>query len=270
MTWSGIILNFFSRTPRGFPTGWPGPSSDRSALFGLETAARLTGGERVLPAEFDAEQVSERDAVLLGEVVDGAMIVEPWGFSLAVSPRILERLSQQAQVWHVSWNITGSSRMMHAANGRVLAEIRTSSNRTMRTGRTSAPSARSWNSWPRRWRRPGPRPMPPPWRIEARTGARLDAGWLGRRHPLPSSQAGLGRPAARGLLAPRARSRRRCAPRPRAGPARDPAACRRRGGGPRRAGSARDLRRPARSQGGRPAGEAIEQMDAIHASQKLG
>ena len=185
MTWSGTILSFLQPDSSWLSDGlaWTVVQPVTGRLSPLETAARLTGGGRPLPAaELDVEEVSERGAVLLGQVVDGAMIVEPQGFSLTVSPRILERLSQRAQVWHVSWNITGNSRMIHAANGRVLAEI---------------PHLEPASAYGADLGSVGPElellaaALDAPWPaskatalaiVEARTEARLDAG-LGRRHP---------------------------------------------------------------------------------------
>jgi hypothetical protein len=86
-----------------------------------EVGQRLTGGGR--PVMSELEEVDERDLIYLGWSDTATAIVEPDGFSYAGHPPVLKWLSRNAQAWHLSWNLTGSSRLCYATDGNVLAEV---------------------------------------------------------------------------------------------------------------------------------------------------
>ncbi|MEU9837221.1 hypothetical protein AB0D67_37270 [Streptosporangium sp. NPDC048047] len=91
-------------------------------------AARLIGGGHPLLTESDDEfteeaEFSEGYAVYMGRSGEAVMLVEPGGFSYASIPQVMAWLSQDAQVWHLSWNHTGSRVLEYAANGQRLARI---------------------------------------------------------------------------------------------------------------------------------------------------
>ncbi|MGW0590818.1 hypothetical protein [Streptosporangium sp. NPDC002607] len=91
-------------------------------------ASRLIGGGRPTlvesSEEFDEEaEAVEGTAVYLDEFGDSIGLYEPGGFSYAAAVPVLEWLSEDAQVWHVSWNLTGRRFLEYAANGRRLAVI---------------------------------------------------------------------------------------------------------------------------------------------------
>ncbi|MEV0758120.1 hypothetical protein [Streptosporangium sp. NPDC050280] len=85
-----------------------------------EAATRLTGDSR---PEFSELEPGFPDVVSFGRSGATMMLFEADGFSHAGDPEVLERLSENARVWHVSWNLTGRRMLRHAAQGKVLAEI---------------------------------------------------------------------------------------------------------------------------------------------------
>ncbi|MEV6157809.1 hypothetical protein AB0L53_46475 [Nonomuraea sp. NPDC052129] len=95
----------------------------------LEAAAsRLIGGGHPLLVESDEEFTEEAEslegyAVYMGRSGEATMLLEPSGFSYASTPQVMAWLSHNAQVWHLSWNHTGSRVLEYAANGQRLARI---------------------------------------------------------------------------------------------------------------------------------------------------
>ncbi|MFG6198241.1 hypothetical protein [Nonomuraea sp. JJY05] len=90
-------------------------------LTQAEVGRRLTGGGRPAMSEFD--EVDDRDLVYLGQPERPRCSSNPTGSPMPAHPRVLAWLSQDAQVWHVSWNLTGTSRMCYAADGHLLADV---------------------------------------------------------------------------------------------------------------------------------------------------
>ncbi|WP_406312889.1 hypothetical protein OHA77_30775 [Streptosporangium sp. NBC_01639] len=85
-----------------------------------EAATRLIGGSRPELGELDP---GLPDVVSFGRAGAATMLFEATGFSHAEDTHVLERLSENARVWHVSWNITGRRILVHAAQGKVLAQM---------------------------------------------------------------------------------------------------------------------------------------------------
>ncbi|GAA3077069.1 hypothetical protein [Streptosporangium carneum] len=88
-----------------------------------ETVSRLLDGERPPLIELEDEEAYEEDAVLLGQAGNATMIVQTFGKNYVWESDALGRLSVNARVWHVAWEVTRNSRLIHAAHGRVLAEV---------------------------------------------------------------------------------------------------------------------------------------------------
>jgi hypothetical protein len=93
-------------------------------------AKRLTGGGHPALVESDEEFTEEAGflegkAVYLGQVGTATMLVEPGGFSYAGREQVMAWLSQDAQVWHLAWNIAGTRGLSYAAHGQWLARIPT-------------------------------------------------------------------------------------------------------------------------------------------------
>ncbi|GAA0996978.1 hypothetical protein GCM10009555_093750 [Acrocarpospora macrocephala] len=97
----------------------------------LTTAAiRLIGGGHPELVESDEEFTEEAvflegKAVYLGQTGTATMLLEPGGFSYAGRPQVMAWLSQDAQVWHLSWNLAGTRGLEYAAHGQWLARIPT-------------------------------------------------------------------------------------------------------------------------------------------------
>jgi hypothetical protein len=94
---------------------------DSGPLSLQEVAIRLTGAAQpqineIEPGLSDVAYLAESDAT--------AMLYEWSGFSRAtINSEILERLSKNARLWHVAWNITGMRTLIHASRGEVLAQL---------------------------------------------------------------------------------------------------------------------------------------------------
>ncbi|MDP9862650.1 MULTISPECIES: hypothetical protein [Streptosporangium] len=148
-----------------------------------EVATRLIGDGQPPVIELDSEEAYEADAVLLGQMGNSTMIVETFGNNYVWESGVLDRLSVNAQVWHVSWEVTGNSRLIHAARGRVLAEVQ-HLNPADAVGEDLAAVEAELAAL-------GPT-ISAPWPatqamalaiVEARTGARLESDWFDRSHP---------------------------------------------------------------------------------------
>ncbi|GAA3420196.1 hypothetical protein [Streptosporangium vulgare] len=85
-----------------------------------EAATRLTGDSH---PELSELEPGFSGVVSLGRSGAAMMLFEADGFSHAGDPHVLERLSESARVWHVSWNLTGRRMLSYAAQGKVLAEM---------------------------------------------------------------------------------------------------------------------------------------------------
>jgi len=85
-----------------------------------EAATRLTGDSR---SELSELEPGFSDVVSFGRSGAAMMLFEADDFSHAGDPEVLERLSENARVWHVSWNLTGRRMLRHAVQGKVLAEM---------------------------------------------------------------------------------------------------------------------------------------------------
>ncbi|TMR90779.1 hypothetical protein [Nonomuraea basaltis] len=91
-------------------------------------ASRLIGGGHPPIVDADEEFIEEVEslngrAVYIGQSGDATMLLEPDGFSYAAGSHVMAWLSQEAQVWHLSWNHTGRRVLEYAANGQWLAGI---------------------------------------------------------------------------------------------------------------------------------------------------
>lgn len=93
-----------------------------------DIACRLTGGGHPEVVESDEEFTEEAEflegkAVYVGQAGGSTMLIEPGGFSYAGMEKVMAWLSQDAQVWHQSWNLTGIKALEYAAHGQWLARI---------------------------------------------------------------------------------------------------------------------------------------------------
>ncbi|MEV0148134.1 MULTISPECIES: DUF6461 domain-containing protein [unclassified Nonomuraea] len=91
-------------------------------------ASRVIGGGHPLLMESGEEFDEEAEflaghAVYLGHSGDTVMLLEPGGFSYVATPQVMAWLSQDAQVWHLSWNHTGSKVLEYWADGQQLTRI---------------------------------------------------------------------------------------------------------------------------------------------------
>ncbi|SNT61071.1 hypothetical protein SAMN05216276_108140 [Streptosporangium subroseum] len=155
------------------------PVSGRLSL--QETATRLTGGSHPELSELDP---GLPDVVYLGQSGAAVMLFEATGFSHAGGTQVLERLSENARVWHVAWNITGMRVLIHAAQGKVLARIPEFAPDWLNgidpdSLREEAAILRGIG----RYRPPTRYKTKVMAMVEQRTGARLDKQWFDRPRP---------------------------------------------------------------------------------------
>ncbi|MFI6182371.1 hypothetical protein ACIA8R_43065 [Nonomuraea sp. NPDC051191] len=163
---------------------WTAVLPEEGSLSLEEIAARLLGGdERPSLTICDIEEASEGDVAIVEQSGRAAMIVDFSGAGRTWDDDILRRLSAGAQVWHVSWEVTRNSRLIHAAHGHVVtriphldpigapgADVSLAGTELTALGRTlDAP-------WP------AAQAMAMAI-VEERTGAHLDSTWLASSHP---------------------------------------------------------------------------------------
>ncbi|WP_436758319.1 hypothetical protein [Streptosporangium sp. V21-05] len=146
-----------------------------------EAATRLTGDSR---PELGELEPGFSDVVSFGRSGEAMMLFEADGFSHAGHPEALERLSENARVWHVSWNLTGRRMLSHAAQGKVLAEMLDFDPGWLHgidpgSLREEAAILRGIG----RYRPPTRYKTKVMAMVEQRTGARLDKLWLGQPQP---------------------------------------------------------------------------------------
>lgn len=146
-----------------------------------EAATRLTGDSHLELSELDP---GFSDVVSFGQSGAAMMLFEADGFSHAGHPQVLERLSENARVWHLSWNITGRRMLAHAAQGKVLAEMLDFDPDWLHgvnpdSLREEAAILRGIG----RYRPPTRYKTKVMAMVEQRTGARLDRQWLDRPQP---------------------------------------------------------------------------------------
>ncbi|MCF6467715.1 hypothetical protein FAF44_04710 [Nonomuraea sp. MG754425] len=164
---------------------WTVVVPDEGALSSEEIAARLLGGdERPSLTICDIEEASEGDVAIVEQAGRAAMIVDFSGAGRTWDEDILSRLSAGAQVWHVSWEVTRNSRLIHAAHGHVVTRI-------PHLEPVGAPGAdvsfagTELTALARTLEHPWPATQAMAMAIvEARTGAHLDSAWLGSFHPV--------------------------------------------------------------------------------------
>lgn len=141
-----------------------------------DLTTRLTGGGWPIIAEADEDV--EPDTVYLGGSGLAGMLLEPGGFTGVGLPHVLRWLSHEAQVWHLSWNLTGRQVMTYLVHGRVLAELPGLGEgpETLAT-ELRALRAAEGAAWP--GRQAAAMAI-----VEARTGARLDRHWFDQPRPI--------------------------------------------------------------------------------------
>lgn len=148
-----------------------------------ETVSRLVDGEHPPLIELDDEEAYEEGALLLGQTGNATMIVQTFGKNYVWESDVLGRLSVNARVWHVSWEVTRNSRLIYAAHGRVLVEVPHLDPAYVRGDDPAAIEAELAALGPA---------VDAPWPasqamamaiVEAGAGARLDRDWFERSHP---------------------------------------------------------------------------------------
>ncbi|MFF0577639.1 hypothetical protein [Streptosporangium saharense] len=148
-----------------------------------ETVSRLLDGERPPLIEMEDDEAYEESAVLLERTGNATMIVQTFGKNYVWESDALGRLSVNAQVWHVSWEVTRNSRLIYAAHGRVLAEVPHLDPAYVRGDDPTAIEAELTALGPC---------VDAPWPasqamamaiVEGGTGAHLDQDWFERSHP---------------------------------------------------------------------------------------
>ncbi|MEU6711702.1 hypothetical protein ABZ897_09520 [Nonomuraea sp. NPDC046802] len=92
------------------------------------TAARLIGDGHPFLMESNEEIIEEAEfvtghAVFMGRSGDSITLLEPGGFGYCSTPQVMAWLSQDALVWHLSWNHTGSRVLEFAAGSQRLARM---------------------------------------------------------------------------------------------------------------------------------------------------
>ncbi|MFB9968312.1 hypothetical protein ACFFOP_37740 [Sinosporangium siamense] len=112
----GAALAWTVILPLGQPVSFP------------EAASRLIGGGHPVLVESDEEfdeaaHSMDFIAAYLGQAGPATMLVEPSGFSYAGREQVMAWLSHNAQVWHVSWNVTSRRDLDYAAHGQWLARL---------------------------------------------------------------------------------------------------------------------------------------------------
>ena len=148
-----------------------------------ETATRTTGGGRVSTTELDPEEAVYRDAILLNQLGTTTMLVQIKSSNYASAPQVLQWLSQNAQVWNVTWDISRNFRLTYAAHGHVLAEISGIEPDTM-MGSDSGALRVEMAALDRTIGRPWPATQATAMAIvESRTGAHLDEDWFDQAQP---------------------------------------------------------------------------------------
>ncbi|GAA0973950.1 hypothetical protein GCM10009555_029510 [Acrocarpospora macrocephala] len=148
-----------------------------------ETVSRLVDGEGPPLVEMDGEDAYEEGGVWLEQVGNATMIVQTFGKNYVWDEEVLGRLTVNARVWHLAWEITGSSRLIYAAYGRVLAVVPHLEPVNVMGEDPAAIEAELAAL---------AQVVDAPWLaskatamaiVEARTGARLDVDWFERPHP---------------------------------------------------------------------------------------
>ncbi|MGA4989273.1 hypothetical protein [Nonomuraea bangladeshensis] len=100
--------------------GWTVVSPHRGGLSTEQIVARL--GLDPTPTPYVSE-VGIAGEVSLGQAGSSMMLFEASAISFIGQPKFLAALSESAEVWHVSWTITGQSKLRVAENGELSAEI---------------------------------------------------------------------------------------------------------------------------------------------------
>ncbi|MDF2705786.1 hypothetical protein AB0C18_05615 [Nonomuraea muscovyensis] len=142
----------------------------RTALSLEDLAGRMTGGG--WPDTTEAAEDIEPDTVYLDASAQAGMLLEPGGFTAVGLPHVLTWLSHEAQVWHLSWNLTGHQSLTYLVHGQVLAKLHRLDEQPV----TLAPELQALRAiegapWPRR----AATAMAI---VEARTGAHLERRWF--------------------------------------------------------------------------------------------
>ncbi|MDF5755751.1 hypothetical protein [Spongiactinospora sp. TRM90649] len=221
-----------------------------------DVASRLTGGGSPVLVESDEEFTEEAvfmdgPPVYLGATGAVIMLTEPSGFSYAARQQVMAWLSQDAQVWHLSWNVAGTPGLEYAAHGRYLARIPSLEPESLYgvdpgalEEEAAALQAVAGAPWPAQ-------KATAMAVIEARTGARLPGDWYEHPRTVATIDPLLGEECPPiGPAAPRAGSGRQTPPGGSGAPPYDPAAPDRR---PDRAVRPRLGRRhPSQASGARP------------------
>ncbi|MGC5009635.1 hypothetical protein ACLQ2R_02600 [Streptosporangium sp. DT93] len=148
-----------------------------------ETVSRLVGGERPPLVEMEDEEAYEEGTVLLERTGNATMIVQTFGKNHVWESDALGRLSANARVWHLAWEVTRNSRLIHAAHGQVLAEVPHLDPADVRgedPAAIEAELAALGSVVDAPW--PASQAMAMAI-VEGRTGARLDQDWFERPHP---------------------------------------------------------------------------------------
>ncbi|MFI9556311.1 hypothetical protein [Nonomuraea endophytica] len=148
-----------------------------------ETATRITGGGRASITELDPEEAVYRDTILLNQLGTTTMLVQVQSSNYASAPQVLQWLSQNAQVWNVTWDIGRHFRLTYAAHGHVLAEISGSEPDTI-VGSDSAALRVEMAALDLTIGRPWPATQATAMAImESRTGAHLNEDWFYQAQP---------------------------------------------------------------------------------------
>ncbi|MEU1878063.1 hypothetical protein ABZ470_12160 [Streptosporangium sp. NPDC020072] len=141
-----------------------------------DLAARMTGGG--WPTTTEANGDIEAEAVYLGGWGRTGMLLEPGGFTGVGLPHVLKWLSHEAQVWHLSWNLTGRRSMTYLVDGHILAEVpRLDEGPEILATELRSLRAAEDTAWPGKQATAMAI-------VEARTGAHLERQWFDRPRPV--------------------------------------------------------------------------------------